>query len=174
MKRELTRHLTENVRSNIGAYFQTENDTVLTTSDAVTKGALDGVNLDLFGGKLKGRIKKDGFKVLFTKQFANGGKISGPGNGRSDSILARLSNGEFVVNAKSSAAFAPLLSTINQAGLQPQFAVGSPSTSGNVSADVLKNFSDSMMSRPIKTYVTASDMSNQQQLQRVIKTRSLI
>ena len=33
--------------------------------------------------------------------FASGGYVSGPGTERSDSILARLSNGEFVVNAKS-------------------------------------------------------------------------
>jgi hypothetical protein len=31
----------------------------------------------------------------------NGGFVSGPGTGRSDSIMARLSNGEFVLNAKA-------------------------------------------------------------------------
>jgi tape measure domain-containing protein len=134
MRRELTRHLTENVKSNIGAYFQNENDTVLTASDAVNKGALSGVDLDLFGGKLKGRIKKDGFKVLFTKQFADGGKISGPGNGRSDSILARLSNGEFVVNAKSTSEHLPLLQSINRG--MPGFANGTRSPIGSTLSQI--------------------------------------
>jgi len=134
MRRELTRHLTENIKNNISTYFPTDNDSVLTTSDAVTKGALEGVNLDLFGGKLKGRIKKDGFKVLFTKQFANGGKISGPGNGRSDSILARLSNGEFVVNAKATAQNLPLLQSINKG--MPGFANGTQSPIGNAVSQI--------------------------------------
>ena len=34
-------------------------------------------------------------------QFAAGGLVTGPGTGTSDSILARLSNGEFVVNANT-------------------------------------------------------------------------
>ena len=38
------------------------------------------------------------------QQKANGGSISGPGTGRSDSILARVSNGEYVINAKSAKA----------------------------------------------------------------------
>jgi len=36
---------------------------------------------------------------FFTAGHADGGLITGPGTGRSDSINARLSNGEFVVNA---------------------------------------------------------------------------
>jgi tape measure domain-containing protein len=45
--------------------------------------------------------------------FASGGVVSGPGTGTSDSILARLSNGEFVVNADSTRQFLPLLEAIN-------------------------------------------------------------
>lgn len=51
---------------------------------------------------------------------ASGGLIEGPGTGTSDSILAagnagvhRISNGEFVVNAQSTAANLPLLHAIN-------------------------------------------------------------
>lgn len=39
--------------------------------------------------------------------FADGGVVSGPGTGRSDSILARLSAGEFVSDAKTTAFFGP-------------------------------------------------------------------
>ncbi|MBD5131939.1 MAG: hypothetical protein HDT28_05030 [Clostridiales bacterium] len=51
-----------------------------------------------------------------TPQFATGGLVEGAGTGTSDSISARLSNGESVINARSTAMFAPLLSSINQAG----------------------------------------------------------
>lgn len=44
---------------------------------------------------------------------AEGGEIHGPGSGTSDSILARLSDGEFVVNAMATKAFLPLLHAIN-------------------------------------------------------------
>ena len=49
-------------------------------------------------------------------KFATGGFVSGPGTATSDSIPAMLSNGESVMNARSTAMFAPLLSTLNQAG----------------------------------------------------------
>jgi hypothetical protein len=44
------------------------------------------------------------------------GLVKGPGTGTSDSVNAKLSNGEAVINAKSTSMFAPLLSAINQAG----------------------------------------------------------
>jgi hypothetical protein len=49
-------------------------------------------------------------------KFATGGLVSGPGSGTSDSISARLSNGESVINARSTSMFGPLLSSLNQAG----------------------------------------------------------
>lgn len=48
--------------------------------------------------------------------YATGGYIEGAGTGTSDSIPARLSNGESVINARSTARFYDLLSAINQAG----------------------------------------------------------
>lgn len=48
--------------------------------------------------------------------FTGNGAVSGPGTGTSDSVNAKLSNGEVVINAKSSKMFAPMLSAINQAG----------------------------------------------------------
>lgn len=49
-------------------------------------------------------------------KFATGGYISGAGTGTSDSIPARLSNGESVINANSTAMFGGLLSALNQFG----------------------------------------------------------
>jgi tape measure domain-containing protein len=58
-----------------------------------------------------------------TLAYASGGHISGPGTGTSDSILAALSNGEFVVNAQSTKRYAGLLHSINSGGLA-KFAAG--------------------------------------------------
>lgn len=49
-------------------------------------------------------------------KFARGGKVEGPGTGTSDSIHAQLSNGEYVVNAKGTAMFEPVLEAINNIG----------------------------------------------------------
>lgn len=57
-------------------------------------------------------------------QFATGGYVSGPGTATSDSIPARLSNGESVINARSTAMFGPLLSALNQAGGGVAFNAG--------------------------------------------------
>ncbi len=55
---------------------------------------------------------------------AAGGYIRGPGSGTSDSILARLSNGEFVMRASAVQHWgAGLLSAMNAAG-RPRFAAG--------------------------------------------------
>lgn len=59
----------------------------------------------------------------FAGGFAEGGVIQGPGTGTSDSILAAVSTGEFVVNAASTAQFRPWLEAIN-AGKLPAFAEG--------------------------------------------------
>lgn len=49
-------------------------------------------------------------------EFATGGLVTGPGTGISDDIPAMLSNGESVMTARATDMFAPLLSTLNQAG----------------------------------------------------------
>ena len=55
--------------------------------------------------------------------YANGGHVKGAGTGTSDSIMARLSNGEFVINAKATKTWLPLLEQIN-GGILPKFATG--------------------------------------------------
>lgn len=51
--------------------------------------------------------------LMPTLKFADGGWVSGPGTSRSDSVPARLSKGEFVVNAASAKRNAALLAAIN-------------------------------------------------------------
>lgn len=69
----------------------------------------------------------------FPKFATGGGVITGPGTGRSDSILIRASNGEFMVNAEATARNRGLLEAINSGA--PGFADGGyvsalPSMSG--------------------------------------------
>lgn len=52
-----------------------------------------------------------------TMQFAEGGLVRGPGTGTSDSINARLSDGEYVVNARATAQHLGLLEAINSGGV---------------------------------------------------------
>nr|DAI44400.1 MAG TPA: minor tail protein [Caudoviricetes sp.] len=50
------------------------------------------------------------------KGFSTGGYVQGSGTGTSDSIPARLSNGESVMTAKATSMFSPILSAFNQLG----------------------------------------------------------
>ena len=113
-----------------------------------------------------------------TANRASGGIVTGAGTSTSDSINARLSNGEYVVNARAKSAFLPILNSINDAGLQPRFAMGGLYTgqdSGNFAAEnITRAIQESITDRPVRTYVVGTDMSNQQQFDRTIKSRSVI
>lgn len=63
----------------------------------------------------------DGFigAVIAGLGFADGGVVRGPGTGRSDSIPAKLSDGEFVVNAKATAQNRAFLEAINSGSKPP-------------------------------------------------------
>ena len=110
---------------------------------------------------------------------AQGGLVRGGGGMFSDSIPAMLSDGEFVVNSRSSRIFQPLLQSINDSGNLPGFAVGGQVSKQNKpqqdnTETLINAIQQSFSEQPIRTYVTAGDISNQQQFDRVIKSRSLI
>lgn len=56
------------------------------------------------------------FKSLNSAKFATGGYIRGAGTSTSDSIPVRVSNGESIMNANTTAMFSGLLSSLNQLG----------------------------------------------------------
>ncbi len=58
-----------------------------------------------------------------TVAAATGGLITGPGTGTSDSILARVSNGEFIVRAEAARDKLPLLRALNENRI-PAFSTG--------------------------------------------------
>ena len=82
--------------------------------------------------------------------FAQGGLVTGPGSGTSDSIPARLSNGEFVVNAQSTSANLPLLQELNTTG----------GGGGNMTALLSKLSAqlDNLQNQPVKAYVVTSEL----------------
>lgn len=111
---------------------------------------------------------------------ATGGLVQGPGSETSDSIPALLSDGEFVVNARSTRLFQPILSAINASADLPGFAMGGlvdkqrdrpAKDNGDTIAEAINT---AFRDQPIRTYVTAGEISNEQQFDRIIKSRSLI
>jgi hypothetical protein len=104
--------------------------------------------------------------------------VSGPGTEKSDSIPAMLSNGESVINARSTRMFAPLLSAINQVGGGDAFQFGGIVSSSDMN---LQQQNQSLIgalsgqeAQPIKTYVVATDMTSQQMFDRAQKSRSTL
>jgi hypothetical protein len=112
------------------------------------------------------------------KTYATGGLVIGPGTGTSDSIPAYLSNGESVINARSTSLFKPILSAINTIGGGKRFASGGVVGDSSLSSQELLNNQlmtfNNQNNAPIKTYVVASDMSSAQQFDRVQRERSTI
>jgi|GEM_PF-3280731 hypothetical protein len=108
--------------------------------------------------------------------MATGGLVQGIGGPKSDLIPAMLSNGESVINAKSTSLFRPLLSSINSIGGGKRFADGGLAVGSFSQDQALLDLQNSLTvsQAPIKTYVVASDMTNQQMMDRNIKTRSTI
>lgn len=102
-------------RLNIRPSVSLQNRTGL-TADAIERLIIRGAFKD---GGLVGKLQK----------FASGGFVSGPGGPRSDSIMARLSDGEFVVNSASTSKWLPLLQAINSGSLSASRS-GTGSTSG--------------------------------------------
>lgn len=84
------------------------------------------------------------------KAFADGGFVSGPGTKRSDSIPARLSNGEFVVNADATRRNRSLLESINN---------GSSMSSGGNSS-VYVNVYNNANGVQVKTETTKDENGN--------------
>jgi hypothetical protein len=101
---------------------------------------------------------------------AEGGLISGPGNGISDSIPANLSNGEFVVNSNATQRFLPLLNQINQSGLQGGNAVN-PASGDNQMVALLQDIRQ-QLSQPNRSYVVATDIEEIKNKQTYINRRS--
>ncbi|WP_018634410.1 phage tail tape measure protein [Neomegalonema perideroedes] len=76
---------------------------------------------NLFSG---GASSSVGNAVAGSLKLAEGGKVRGPGGPTDDQILARLSDGEYVVRARAVRKHLPLLEAINRHPELPAFAAG--------------------------------------------------
>lgn len=97
--------------------------------------------------------------------FAEGGFVSGPGTGRSDSIPARLSNGEYVVNAQSTANNLPLLESINSTG-------GSNSADMTAVLNELRGEIKELRQKPVKAYVVTTELTEANRTEDYIERRA--
>jgi len=102
----------------------------LSTAEALAKGVAAAQSVPFPGNLLAiattiGTILANMAKVkqLLSKEsqpkapkFSTGGVVSGSGSGSSDTIVAKLSSGESVLTAPTTAMFAPVLSALNQIG----------------------------------------------------------
>lgn len=89
-------------------------------------------------------------KTVKSAKFAQGGTIIGAGSGTSDSISARVSNGESVVTQQATSMFSPLLSALNQLGGGVPIVATSPQQ--QIGEDMLANAfarGAAMMPRPV-------------------------
>nr|HPG29359.1 hypothetical protein [bacterium]HPN32359.1 hypothetical protein [bacterium] len=101
----------------------------LTTVKSIIGGALGFIGGIFGGGTNTGNYSYGAGDSPF--KFASGGMVSGPGAGTSDDIFAKLSNGEFVVNALMAQKFRPLLEAINSGKIQRFAKGGSVGSSAN-------------------------------------------
>lgn len=94
-------------------------------ADRFTSRILDNLAEDL-ADIVMGAFKSDGgsggtiisaLGSLFGERYATGGMIRGAGTGTSDNVPIMASNGEFVMTAKATAAFRPLLEAMNKGRL---------------------------------------------------------
>ena len=99
-----------------------------------------------------------------SNEFNQGGMVGGFGSGKSDSIPARLSKGESVINAKSTRMFKPLLSDINKAGGGVGFADGGTLDTGSAG----------MTTGIVKAFVVADEMTNEQDRLNNIRRKATI
>lgn len=91
-------------------------------------------------------------------KFAEGGKVIGPGTGTSDSINARLSNGEYVMTAKATKMFEPMLAAMNAIGSGVPIASSRNFSVVQNTQDMTDSFTEAAQEiRPIVSVVEITD-----------------
>tara|TARA_R110001583_G_scaffold3427_4_gene21999 strand:- start:7016 stop:8902 length:1887 start_codon:yes stop_codon:yes gene_type:complete len=116
----------------------------------------------------QGQKQVDAINATEIPKMARGGVVGGYGSGTSDSVNARLSKGEVVINAKSAKMFRGALSNMNVAGGGVGFARGGATTPGDGAG--FNGFSN----EPLKAYVLTDEMTNSQDRLSKIRRRSSI
>jgi methyl-accepting chemotaxis protein len=119
---QMIQNMVDSINSQLDSLIQKINEVAQAAANAASSGGGGG------GGGGGGDSGGD------FAGFASGGPVFGPGTGTSDSILARLSNGEFVMTAAAVRRFGlGFLMMLNQLKL-PKFATGGPVNFGGALA----------------------------------------
>ena len=109
-----------------------------------------------------------------TSTYAEGGKVHGPGTGTSDSIQARLSNGEYVMTAKATNMFEPLLAAMNAigAGVVPMSVTNGYREAPIYAEELRDSFTDSFKeaAKEIHPVVSVVEITEAQDQVRVIES----
>lgn len=93
-------------------------------------------------------------------KFAKGGKVNGPGDGTSDSIPAMLSNGEYVMTARATKMFEPVLAAMNSIGSGVPIQVANSYESVDNAEMLTDSFSQA--AREIKPVVSVVEITEAQ------------
>lgn len=92
-------------------------------------------------------------------KFAEGGKVTGPGTGKSDSVPAMLSNGEFVMTAAATRIYEPLLMAMNNIGRGVPMQVISSNREAMMSESLTESFSAAAQEiTPVVSVVEINEM----------------
>lgn len=94
-------------------------------------------------------------------KFATGGKVNGPGSGTSDSIPAMLSNGEYVMTARATRLFEPLLAAMNGIGAGVPIQVANSYQSVDNAEMMTDSFKEA--ARKIKPVVSVVEITDAQE-----------
>lgn len=100
-------------------------------------------------------------KTVKSAKFAKGGTVQGAGSTTSDSIQARVSNGESINTAQATSLFSPLLSALNQMGGGVPIVSVSPQQ--QIGEDMLANAfarGAAMIPRPVVSVEEINTVSN--------------
>ena len=99
--------------------------------------------------------------------FAEGGKVHGPGTGTSDSVPANLSNGEFVMTAKATKLFEPLLTVMNSIGAGVPISTRSAYEKAESAESLTDSFTQA--AQEIKPVVSVVEITEAQERIKVIE-----
>lgn len=100
-------------------------------------------------------------------KFAEGGKVTGPGSGTSDSVPAMLSNGEFVMTAAATRIYEPLLVAMNNIGRGIPMQVMSTNRDAYMSESLTESFSAAV--QEIQPVVSVTEINEVQSRVRTIE-----
>lgn len=94
-------------------------------------------------------------------KFAEGGKVVGVGTGTSDSINAQLSNGEYVMTAKATKMFEPMLAAMNAIGSGVPIASSRNFSVVQNTQDMTDSFTEAVQTiRPVVSVEEITDTQN--------------